>query len=252
MQSDVIEARAKRMRYSDMLAGYKPSAKVKNAAAKARAQGPVRDPIPPEAIPRAYEGATAVLFATGPSLTEDVVNTVLEARKETEIILFGCNDAYSIVPALDVHYACDSPWWHIHYHDVVESVAGDMWTQEPHMSKSRFPGLRRVKGTGRKGLSSDQNLIHFGNNSGYQLINVAYLYGIKKMILCGYNMSVVNNKRHFFGDHPPGLNRSGNYTGFAKVFTTIKPEALGIEIVNATPHTALTAFPKVELADALR
>ncbi len=213
----------------------------------------VRDPAKSETIVRECEGGTAVLFATGPSLTDEVVDMVLQARQRRQLYLFGCNDAYQIVPCLDVHYACDARWWQIHYKDLHDyPVTHGLWTQEPQMSRADYPRLRRIAGRSGKGLSIAQDLIFFGNNSGYQLINVAFLFGIKRMILCGYNMSVRDGKRHFFGDHPQGLNRSGNYTGFVSNFNTIKPNALGIEIVNATPASALTAFPKVSLEEALR
>lgn len=215
----------------------------------------VRDPAKPETIERVFEGDTAVLFATGPSLTDEVVDTVLTLRSQAmePVRLFGCNDAYQIVPCLDVHYACDANWWRIHYAKMEGySVTHGLWTQEPQMSRAEYPKLHRIAGRSGAGLSAKQDLIHFGNNSGYQLINVAYLFGIKRMILCGYNMSVQDGKRHFFGDHPQGLNRSGNYTGFVSNFNTIKPNALGIEIVNATPQSALKAFPKMSLEEALK
>lgn len=215
----------------------------------------VNDPIRPETIVRAYEGDTAVLFATGPSLTSEVVDAVMNARvrSQTPLRLFGCNDAYQIVSTLDVHYACDATWWNRHYQHMKDYVATHgLWTQEPHMSKSDHPNLRRIAGRSGKGLSVAQDLIHFGNNSGYQLINVALLFGIKRMILCGYNMSVVDKKRHFFGDHPQGLNRSGNYRGFIGNYKTIKPADYGIEIINATPQSALDMFPKMSLEEALK
>lgn len=215
----------------------------------------VRDPIKPETIERVFEGDTAVLFATGPSLTEAVVDTVLTFRSRSmePLRLFGCNDSYRVVPALDVHYACDAKWWLIHYKELHDyHVTRGLWTQEAQMARAEYPKLHRIAGRSGGGLSTKQDLIHFGNNSGYQLINVAYLFGIKKMILCGYNMSVQDGKRHFFGDHPQGLNRSGNYTGFVSNFNTIKPDNLGIEIINATPASALKAFPKMSLEKALK
>lgn len=215
----------------------------------------VNDPIQPETIVRAYEGDTAVLFATGPSLTDDVMDAVMNARVRSQapLRLFGCNDAYQIVSTLDVHYACDASWWHKHYQHMKDYVATQgLWTQEPQMSQSAHPNLHRIAGRSGKGLSTAQDLIHFGNNSGYQLINVALLFGIKRMILCGYNMSVVDKKRHFFGDHPQGLNRSGSYTGFIGNYKTIKPDDYGIEIINATPRSALDMFPKMSLEEALK
>lgn len=213
----------------------------------------IRDAIPPDTIDRLFEGGTAVLFATGPSLTDEVVEQVLAARKERKLYLFGCNDSYRIVPALDVHYSCDASWWRIHYKEMDSyPLSVGMWTQEPQLSKAEYPQLRRIAGRSGTGLSTAQDTIHFGNNSGYQLINLALLFGIKTFILCGYNMSVINKKRHFFGDHPQGLNRSGSYTGFVGNYNTIKPASYGIKIINATPQSALTGFPKMSLAEALK
>jgi len=252
----VNKDRARRMEsFEDALRAYRPTEEVRKAAKAAitRRKGPVTDAIKAESIVRHCDGGTAVLFATGPSLSDEVVSQVRAACVKRKIFLFGCNDAYRMVSGLDAHYACDAKWWRVHYADIAQqSFPLGMWTQEPHLSQAEFPLLHRIAGKAGNGLSGSQDLIHFGNNSGYQLINVAFLHGIKKMILCGYNMKVVKGQRHFFGDHPQGLNRSGNYTGFAKHFNTIKPEALGIEIINATPDTALTAFPKMSLEDALK
>jgi hypothetical protein len=64
-------------------------------------------------------------------------------------------------------------------------------------------------------------------------------------------MQPVKGKKHFFGDHPDGLNRGGGYTGFVKNYESIKPKALDIEIINATPNSALHCFPKMSLEEAL-
>jgi len=232
----------------------KPKLKPKQAAGVPGAviHRTIENPIRGETIERVLEGGIAVLFATGPGLTEEVVATVLKARHRKKLYLFGCNDAYKILPTLDVHYACDAGWWNIHYQDLHEyPLTHGMWTQEPKLSKNKYPKLRRIAGCSGNGLSVAQDLIHFGNNSGYQLINLALLFGIKRFILCGYDMSVHSGKRHFFGDHPPGLNKSGNYSGFVPMFDTIKSAALGIEILNTTPKSALKAFPKMDLEEAL-
>jgi len=247
----VVQGIDRSQRPTGLVLEKKKAPKQANGVA-ARPPPPPGDPIKPETIQRIFEGGTAVLFATGPSLTEDVVETVLEARRDRKLYLFGCNDAYRIVPTLDVHYACDAGWWNVHYAKMeAYQVAHGLWTQEPRLSKSKFPKLRRIAGRSGAGLSTAQDLIYFGNNSGYQLINLALLFGIKKMVLCGYNMSVIRGKRHFFGDHPEGLSK-GNPNGFIAGYNRINPQQYGIEILNATPNTALKAFPIVTLEDALK
>lgn len=209
------------------------------------------NPIKPEVIQRIFEGDTAVLCATGPSLTAEVAAEVAAAAAGSTLRVFGCNDSYRLLP-LDVHYACDFPWWREYYEEVAQlKIPGGMWTQEPAMDKSRFPLLRRIAGCSRPGLSTDQGKIHFGNNSGYQLVNLAYLFGIKRILLCGYNMRVVDGRKHFFGDHPQGLCRGGGYAGFVRNYETMHPEKYGLEIINATPNSALHCFKKMALSEAL-
>ncbi len=89
-------------------------------------------------------------------------------------------------------------------------------------------------------------MIHQGNNSGYQAINLAYHFGAKRIILLGYDMTGQGN--HWFGKHEgPGLSRNTNYESYVQHFETIKPESYGIEIVNCSRITALNCFPKRRL-----
>ena len=61
-----------------------------------------------------------------------------------------------------------------------------------------------------------------------------------------------SGKSHFFGDHPEGLYRNPNFTRFDKNFVEAAGDLPGgVEIVNATPGTAMTAFPVMELEEAI-
>jgi len=70
-----------------------------------------------------------------------------------------------------------------------------------------------------------------------------------RIILLGYDMMVDGKQRHWFGDHPQGLNVASNYTSFMNRFKTIRPAEYGLEILNATRRTALTCFPCHRLED---
>lgn len=60
-----------------------------------------------------------------------------------------------------------------------------------------------------------------------------------------------SGKAHFFGDHPENIGNANRYAEFANNFNTIKPADYGIEIINCTRDTALTAFPRMDLDDAI-
>jgi len=202
-------------------------------------------------IPVKYPGGVAVLFATGPSLTQEVVDLIRPYHEAGKIVAFGCNDAYKLVDYLDVHYACDPEWWDTHVPDVLNKLPGQchVWTQDS--SAAEKYKLSFIPGFHKSGLYMlNRSHIHFGANSGFQQLNIAYHYGIRKFLLVGYNMGVVNKQRHFFGDHPGKMRKDSPYDLFISMYNTIQPE-INTMIINCTPDSALTCFKRMDLKEAL-
>lgn len=108
-----------------------------------------------------------------------------------------------------------------------------------------------VDGDGRPGLGLDK--VHFGANSGYQAINLAYLFGAVRIVLLGFDMQMTAGKSHWHGDHPGELNRDCPVRSFAKNFPALASDlsGAGVEVINATRETALDCFPIKKLEDAL-
>jgi len=96
-----------------------------------------------------------------------------------------------------------------------------------------------------------------GNSSGYQAINIAALYGCKRIILLGYDCQaqVVDNKcvTHWFGGHPDKTDPSVFKDQLAW-YKTLLPDLAthGIELINATRTTALDFFPRLPIEEALK
>lgn len=74
-----------------------------------------------------------------------------------------------------------------------------------------------------------------------------------RIILLGYDMRLIDGKRHFFGAHPRGLEEPSPYDKFIRAFETAVPQLqqLGVEVVNCTPGSALHCFPQRPLAETL-
>jgi len=201
-------------------------------------------------VPR-WAGRRVVVVAPGPSLTAEVAEAL---RGE---IVIAINDAWRMVPWAAVLYACDGSWWR--HHNGVPEFAGEKWSShslKPPNDKTSIAdlyGLRVVAGESKPGFSTDPSRIRYAANSGFQAVNLAILWGAAEIILVGFDMRVVAGKQHFFGSHPKGLKRGGNYPvwcrNFAAAAKTLPP---GIRILNATPGSALRCFPAVDLSDALR
>ena len=113
---------------------------------------------------------------------------------------------------------------------------------------SKKYNLTLVNGAPGSGFSVDQSIIHYGDNAGHQALNLAILFGSPYIVLVGYDMRVVDNKKHFFGDHPQGLFNRNEYESFARHF---KEAPEGVTIVNATPGSALSTYPIMDLGKAI-
>jgi hypothetical protein len=188
-----------------------------------------------------------------PSLTKEDCE---KAKGKAKVI--AVNDNYRLAPWADYLYACDARWWN--HHSPVD-FKGEKWTQCPveenglHKEQTELAkrwGLTLVPGRHGKGLGSPH--IHYGANSGYQAINLAYLLGAGQIVLLGYDMQCTGGKQHWFGDHPEGpMKTASNYSGFVSNFTRLAEDlaAKGVDVVNCTRETALRCFRQAPLDDVL-
>lgn len=195
-----------------------------------------------------WPGRTVVVAATGPSLTPEVA----AACREHPAI--AVNDAWRLMPWADVLYSCDGAWWG--HHKGCPDFAGEKWSSHDAETNNKGHaaecyGLRLIEGRAGDIFSTDPSLIHYGSNSGFQAVGLAILFGASRIVLVGFNMQAVAGRRHFFGDHPRPLrnvDHSRYVAGFKHAARHLPP---GVEILNATPQSALTCFPSVPLEKAL-
>lgn len=119
-----------------------------------------------------------------------------------------------------------------------------------------FPALRQV----RPDMNSDRVLmqaagrIGYGGNSGFQALNLALQFGARRVILVGFDMHLADGV-HWHGRHAANLNNptAASLARWAALLDRQAPAiaALGVEVLNASPASALTAYRKVPLEDAL-
>ena len=187
------------------------------------------------------------------------VSSIVDSRLPVIVV----NDAWRALPSADVLYAADNHWW-VH-HKGVPQFGGEKWTthqstpREQHGNdKSEFAeayGLHLVLGDDNcEGFSYDPFRIAHGSNSGFQAINLAILFGCKRIVLCGFDM---HGTSHFFGDHPEAVmpvdvQRQRDFSRFVKYFeravSTLPDE---VRIINATPGSAMKCFPSMSVEDAI-
>lgn len=194
-----------------------------------------------------WEGQICVIVASGPSAAEAKVE---QARGRAKVI--AINSSIRLAPWADALYGADYAWW--------RSVNG----------MQDFPGLRitadrraaaewelaRVEA--RQGddriVLDPLGTVGWGSNSGFHVLNLAVQFRCRRIILVGFDMRL-DRGVHWHGPHPRGLNNPrvsivGRWRraidGAAKIIA-----GLGIEVVNASPVSALEAYPKMTLSEAI-
>jgi hypothetical protein len=85
-------------------------------------------------------------------------------------------------------------------------------------------------------------------------ICLAYLFGARRIILLGYDMSrAPDGKNHWFGNHPTPLSNSSPYGTFAKRFPPLADDLrkAGVSVTNCSARTALSCFPRADLETSI-
>lgn len=137
-------------------------------------------------------------------------------------------DAYRLAPWAEALVCNDSAWWRVHA-DALEfkgrKFCGQAWRgTELLPMTARFPG---------------------GTNSGLQGLRVAAMLGATRILLLGFDM----HGTHFFGKHPAPLRNTtpAKFKSIGHQFRLWR----GPPVLNCTPGSALTVFPRAELAEVL-
>ena len=181
----------------------------------------------------------AVLVASGTSLKKEEVEYC--RGKATVYVI---NDNYKIAPWADHLYACDEEWWDYHNPD----FDGQKWTINENAAKKYNLNLVTYDSSL---LFSEKEPIATGNNSGFQAINLAYIHGHRRALLLGYDYHNLGN--HWFGKHPHQLNKTPDMTKWIRHMRNAAPLMFkaNYEVINCNPDSAIDAFPKMSIYEAL-
>jgi hypothetical protein len=157
------------------------------------------------------------VIATGPSLTTEQVEKVRHLRT------VAVSDAYRLAPWAEALVSVDKAWW-LHH--------------KPEFEGRRFsllpvPGMETERLTG---MTTD-------TNSGLRGIEIAVMLGATEVLLLGFDLGGT----HFFGPHPEGLKNTPpqRFDVFNRQFAGYRPK--GVKIINCTPGSALTCYPRADL-----
>lgn len=149
-------------------------------------------------------------------------------------------------------YACDLAWWR--RYDGATEFPGLKLGADPAVEQMPW-GVRsiRVKQTVNRILTGRPGIIGWGGNSGFHALNLAVQFGARRIVLVGYDMQV-DAGVHWHGVHEGMNNPSQISTArWRRIIDAAAPDLalLGIEVVNTSAISALTAYPKSPLTEAM-
>lgn len=186
-----------------------------------------------------------IILGTGPSLTRSDV----ELCRDSGHTVIAVNDAYALAPWADILWAGDKKWWQWHYDDISHAFKGRMLTIGKGVE---YAGVEFVPSKAGMFLNFDpERPIRQGYNSCFAAMNWAILQGARRIVFLGLDCKVNKNQSHYFGDHPDG--KRSPYHLFIKAFEEAAKQLVDtdIEVINASPDSAVTCFRQMTIRQAL-
>lgn len=197
-----------------------------------------------------WRGETAVIVGTGPSATDEPLDLV---RGKAKVI--AVKVSWRLVPWADAIYGVDKDWW-IANHGVPE-FKGLKFSPSPTACNVFGLTLVRLK-TRAEILTAETGLLGCGltsggGHSGFQAVNLAVQFGVRRIVLVGFDMTLANGahwSRETQAVARPDAERTKRWrVAFDACASQFK--ALGVDVVNCSMKSALTAYPKMTLQEAM-
>lgn len=123
----------------------------------------------------------------------------------------------------------------------IENTGAEVTDAEVHL----------LRNGGVSGFSREPNTLNTGQNSGFQVLNLAWHAGCATAVLLGYDMKYADGgkRSHWHEGHPVAVPEQWYRGQYAAHFRSIGE--CGMRILNASRDTLLDCFPRVSLEEAL-
>lgn len=194
----------------------------------------------------------------------------MEAIHDRHVI--GVNMAYRIGHWIDVVFFGDCGWYLWHRKQLAK-FPGLKVSCCPRFAGRKEGDPERIKFVQKcrkvkRGITTERDSVAWNGNSGAAAISLARHFGVRRIVLLGFDMKTDAEKvTHWHGYHVEKysgkVDRRGNpkprptrlpfgrhLRGFPKIAEDAK--RMGIEIINASPKSAIDAFPKASVKELLR
>ena len=164
-------------------------------------------------------------------------------------IVVAINDALLYLPWATALFSID-PQWVENRMEQIRKFPGEKYLAVEPVDGLEAAYLIRQRG---KELSETWPEVRISGNSGYGALNLAVLKGAKRIVLLGYDF--YDSAQHWHAGYLWNQNNPMPtlYSRWAKDFNSTVPQLkqLGVEVINTSMLSLITAFPKVSIDEVL-
>lgn len=198
----------------------------------------------------AWATRPAVVIGSGPSLSDEQLAMVEQHQLAQRVHVIAVNNTIQRVPWADVAYFGDYTAL-CHYLPKLKPHTPAEWVTTCRAGAERWR-LTHVKASPNNGMTLER--VHLNGNSGAQAVNTAAAFGATKILLLGFDMrNAADGRAHWFGQHPLPLITTQLFPDWMHKFAIIAKDAkaLGVDLVNCTPDSAMTCIRMGNLEEEL-
>lgn len=158
-----------------------------------------------------------------------------------------------LCPWADVVYGCDGPWWE-NKRGLLDYRGVKLAHDTPVCVRYRDIHKIEVRDHNRM-LFDEPGVIGSGGNSGFQALNLAAQFGARRILLIGFDMHAANGVHWYGRNVGKNMSNPGDHH-YVRWREALRKQAgvllsMGVDVVNASPDSAVTAFPKLTIDQAL-
>jgi hypothetical protein len=229
-------------------------------------------------VPNMWQGGECWVIAGGSSMPrqfnipEEIIQNVIKREEKPSAYspylspihnkhVIAINNTYQIGNWIDAVFFGDCCWYLVHRMALanfpgLKVTCCDRF--EKNDKKCREEGIKYLAKdkNHRQGISNNRSAVSWNSNSGAAAISLAVHFGVKRIILLGFDMCLDDGGvSHWHGSHgKPGERlKSPPFKRHLKGFPAISEDAqrMGIEIINANPKSAIDVFTKMSVGELL-
>lgn len=198
--------------------------------------------------PRLFEGATVGIVAGGPSLTG------FDFRQMDDRRHLVINRAHEFLPRAEAIWWTDAKYWRrasasLIAHGAALKATGNL----EYKFRELHPCVTQYLFTGPEGFDEFPEHLRHGWNSTHAATHLLVHLGARRIVLFGADFRHGATAQHFHSGYGEGTVLQEAVDRWKGAFSKLAPilAAKGIEVINASPDSALTVFRKTSIADGL-